>query len=135
MYPLQMAASLPSFSRVTTPENFPMSLHHHCAWFAGGIHLGKLMRQPVSRASAGMFQMLSAARTGNRFSTIRVGLMRGMLDLPVVTLVERRRHWETRSAEDAGAFGAGALLGVVGAAWRVDHLDGDNGSTESSGTP
>lgn len=110
-----------------------MSWLHHLAWFAGGILLANAMPHLFSSVTGRPFQTPFAKPPGRGLSSSTVNALWGFANLLAAWwLVERVGNFDLRSVVDAGSFGLGMLMALVGLAWSFGRLHGGNDPTESS---
>ena len=113
-----------------------MSWLHYLAWFAGGVILANAMPHLVSGVTGRAFQTPLAKPPGRGLSSSTVNVLWGFANLLAAwLLVECVGDFDLRSAIDAGVFGLGMLISLVGLAWSFGRLHGGNTPTESSGPP
>jgi hypothetical protein len=109
---------------------------HHLAWFAGGLILANAMPHLASGVTGRAFQTPFAKPPGNGLSSSMVNVLWGFANLLAAWwLVERVGDFDPRSAADAGVFGLGMLMALVGLAWSFDRLHRGSAPTEPSDPP
>lgn len=109
---------------------------HHLAWFAGGLILANAMPHLASGVTGRALQTPFAKPPGKGLSSSLVNVLWDFANLLAAWwLLERVGDFDPRSAVDAGVFGLGMLIALIGLAWSFGRLHGGNAPREWSGTP
>lgn len=107
---------------------------HYLAWFAGGVMLTNATPHLISGVTGCAFQSPFAKPPGQGLSSSTVNVLWGFANLLAAWwLVERVGDFDLKSTIDAGVFGLGMLIALVGLAWSFGRLHGGNAATKSSG--